>query len=110
MVLGEPAHRMKQINSIKVNFLTAASMSALCQVTEQARLSVEACFKEAEEQRRTLEEKLLEAEKQKEALEEQKRKDLSSLEEQVQNPPLSACGDHKYNGFELLFVHYLITD
>uniref|UniRef100_A0A3Q2D6B6 Nucleoprotein TPR n=1 Tax=Cyprinodon variegatus TaxID=28743 RepID=A0A3Q2D6B6_CYPVA len=63
------------------------------QVTEQARLSVEACFKEAEEQRRTLEEKLLEAEKQKEALEEQKRKDLSSLEEQAK---LAAEAQDKY--------------
>ncbi|KAK5623407.1 hypothetical protein CRENBAI_014854 [Crenichthys baileyi] len=53
------------------------------QVTEQARLSVEARLKEAEEQRRTLEEKLLEAEKEKQDLEENKRRDLATLEEQI---------------------------
>ncbi|XP_014835812.1 PREDICTED: nucleoprotein TPR-like, partial [Poecilia mexicana] len=53
------------------------------QVTEQARLSVEASLKEAQERHRTLEEKLQEAEKEKQDLEESKRKDLASLEEQI---------------------------
>lgn len=53
------------------------------QVTEQARLSIEARVKEAENQHRMLEEKLLEAEKQKQDLEEQNLKAQASLEEQV---------------------------
>ncbi|KAM4574038.1 translocated promoter region b, nuclear basket protein isoform 1-T1 [Fundulus diaphanus] len=68
------------------------------QVTEQARLSVEACFKEAEEQRRTLEEKLLEAEKEKQDLGEHKRRDLASLEEQINDLKRSlssAQADHQ---------------
>lgn len=53
------------------------------QVTEQARLTIEARMKEAENQHRMLEEKLQEAEKQKQDLVEQKLKAQASLEEQV---------------------------
>ncbi|XP_026179071.1 translocated promoter region b, nuclear basket protein isoform X2 [Mastacembelus armatus] len=53
------------------------------QVTEQARSSIEAHMKETEEHQHRLEEKLLEVEKEKQGLEEQKRKELESLEEQI---------------------------
>ncbi|KAM4739914.1 translocated promoter region b, nuclear basket protein isoform 2-T2 [Anableps anableps] len=68
------------------------------QVTEQARLSVEACLKEAQEHHRMLEVKLLEAEKEKQDLEENKRRDLASLEEQINDLKRSlssAQADHQ---------------
>lgn len=55
------------------------------QVTEQARLSIEARMKEAENKHCMLEEKLQEAEKQKQDLGEQNLKAQASLEEQVFN-------------------------
>lgn len=55
------------------------------QVTEQARLSIEARMKEADSQHHLLEEKLHEAEKQKHDLEEQSSKTQASLEDQVVN-------------------------
>ncbi|XP_069009311.1 translocated promoter region b, nuclear basket protein isoform X2 [Embiotoca jacksoni] len=55
------------------------------QVTEQARSSIEARMKAAEEQHCRLQQKLLEMEKEKQDLEEQKRRALSSMEEQINN-------------------------
>lgn len=55
----------------------------MLQVTEQARLSIEARMKEAENQHSMLQEKLHKAEKQKQDIEEQSLKIQASLEEQV---------------------------
>lgn len=84
MLLEKQKSSSSFLSTILLTFvLTSCLYMPTPQVTEQARLSVEACLKEAQERHRTLEEKLQEAEKEKQDLEESKKKDLASLEEQV---------------------------
>lgn len=61
------------------------------QVTVQARSSIETRMKEAGEKHRRLEEKILEMEKEKQNVEEEKKRAVTSLEEQVSSRPLWDC-------------------
>lgn len=54
----------------------------------QARSSIETRMKEAGEKHRRLEEKILETEKEKQNVEEEKKRAVTSLEEQVSSRPL----------------------
>lgn len=75
------------------------------QVTEQARLTIEARMKETENHHRMLEEKLQEAEKQKQDLEEQNVKAQASLEEQVFIFQILFLNDGGHLGFQSFTEH-----